>query len=413
MTLRQLICPGALAIGSCLQAPNANANPVTDWNAKAAVLLNAQSPMEQSRSFAILQVAVHDALNAIEPRYAPYAFQGHAPLASPEAAVATAAHDALVAVLPAPSPELGRWYTRALAAIPDGAAKTHGVSIGRDAAERITSRRAGDDVAGALTLPYVAGDKAGDYRATPPDNAVFGAGWGDLTTFVTARGSAFRSAPPPELRGRRYARDYEEVKAIGVRDGSTRTEEQSQIADFWYESSATGWLRIANFSVTERGLDEWESARVLGLVSLALADGFINGFDAKYHYDYWRPITAIRAGDQDENRQTRADADWAPYCATPPVADYPSTHSVLGAAAAAVLTRYFGDQTPFIADSLSLPGVTRSFESFDGAAHENADSRVYCGIHWRSSIEAGLEQGQRIGHYVYEHALRRAHRHPR
>jgi hypothetical protein len=408
----------ALAVGSF--AGVASANEVTDWNAKAALLVNEQSPMEQSRSFAIVQLAVHDALNAIESRFAAYApptaptsptppaSQAPAPDvrgASPEAAVAAAARGALLALVPARSVDIEAWYAQSLAAIADGEAKSRGIAIGGRAAARLLELRASDDVAGALTEPYVAGDAPGDYRATPPFDSVVGAGWGKLATFATPRASAFRPAPPPALDSRRYWRDYEEVKAIGDRESGTRTAEQSQIADFWYESSATGWLRIANIVVDRTNLDEWESARVLALVSMALADGFINGFDAKYHFDYWRPITAIRAGDADGHRLTTGDASWTPYCDTPPVADYPSTHSVLGAAAAAVLARQFGDSTPFVIDSLTLPQVTRSFGSFSEAARENADSRVYCGIHWRTSTHAGLEQGERIGEHVFEHQL--------
>jgi hypothetical protein len=413
-------CGLAVAGGVSLAVGLARANEVTDWNAKAALLVNEQSPMEQSRSLAIVQLAIHDALNAIEPRYAAYApptsaneavAQGsraahvHVAGASAAAAVASAARDTLRVVVPARSADIEAWYAQSLAGIPDGVAEDRGVEVGSQAAARLLRLREDDDVVGALTEPYVAGDQPGDYRATPPFDSVVGAGWGKLATFATPRASAFRPPPPPALDSRRYVRDYEEVKALGVRDGSTRTPEQSEIADFWYESSVTGWLRIANVVVERADLDEWEAARALALVSMALADGFINGFDAKYHFDHWRPITAIRAGDEDGNRRTAGDPSWTPYCDTPPVADYPSTHSVLGAAAAAVLAREFGDQTPFVIDSQSLPGVLRRFTSFSEAARENAASRVYCGIHWRTSTHAGLEQGERIGEHVFEHQL--------
>jgi hypothetical protein len=319
--------------------------------------------------------------------------------------VASAAHDALVALVPARSAEVDAWYAQQLGAIADCSAKTRGVEVGRRAAERITALRSSDDVAAALSEPYVDGTEPGAYRATPPDNVVYGAGWGKLPTFVTADSSAFRPPPPLPPESPAYARDFEEIRRIGVKEGSTRTADQSTVADFWYESSSTGWMRIANAAVRAHDLDLWQSARVLGLVGLAIADGFINGFDAKYHYDYWRPITAIRAADSDNNPATEVDPGWTPYCATPPVADYPSTHSLLGAAAAAVLRHVFDDDVPFTADSLSLPGVTRQFESFSQAARENAESRVYCGIHWRSSIESGLAQGFRVGQDVVEHAL--------
>jgi hypothetical protein len=393
------------ALAASLASTNAHANPVTDANTQAAALVNAQSPMEQTRSLAMVQLAVHDALNAIEPRYAAYAFESDVEGASPPAAVAAASHGVLVALLPTQVQQIDAGYARALASITEGDAKVRGVQLGALAAARQVELRSGDDIAAALGEAYIPGNAPGDYRATPPYDVVFGAGWGKLATFATPRASAFRPAPPPQLDSRRYSRDYEEVNTLGLATSDTRTPEQTEIADFWYESSATGWLRITNTLAQQKGLDDWESARLLALVSLALADGFINGFDAKYHYDYWRPITAIRAGDTDGNGSTQGDLGWTPYCETPPVADYPSTHSVLGAAAAAVLSRQFGDATAFTSDSLTLPGVTRQFASFSQAARENADSRVYCGIHWRSSTRAGLEQGRRIGELVFEEQL--------
>lgn len=393
------------ALGLCMRAAPARANIVTEWNTRAAAVVNEQNPMDQSRSFAIVQIAVHDALNGVEPRYAPYAYQGYEPEACAEAAIATAAHDALLAVAPSHGSDLDAWYQEALAAIPEGTTKAAGIELGRAAAERIVTLRATDDLEGALLEPYEPGTEPGDYQPTPPDNAVFGAAWGKLPTFAAPRSSAFRPPPPPAVSSKRYLRDYEEIKSIGVQNSDSRTPEQSEIADFWYESATTGWIRIANSVVAEQGLDLWESARVLGLVSISLVDGFITGFDAKYHYAFWRPITGIRAGEDDGNPWTQGDPEWTPYCATPPVADYPSTHALLGAAAAAVLARYFGDKTPFTATSLTLPGVERSFDSFTRAARENADSRVYCGIHWRSSVEAGLRQGRRLGRYVFGHEL--------
>jgi len=385
-------------------ARGASANEVLDWNTTAATLFNlSQNPLEQSRSFAMVQIAVHDALNAIEPRYSAYAYHAEAPAVSPEAAVASAAHDVLLALLPGSAPDLGVAYAAALGDVAEGEGKTRGIALGRAAAARVLELRSADDVAGALERAYVPGPEPGDYQITPPFDFVLGAGWGDLEPFAVPVASAFRPRPPAELTSRRYTVDFAEVKRVGERESPTRTAEQSEIATFWYESSATGWQRIANAVARAHGLDLWESARVLGLVSLAQADGFINGFNAKYYYEYWRPITAIRAADTDGNPRTQIDPEWTPFCDTPPVADYPSTHSVLGAAAAEVLARYFGDATPFGTDSLSLAGVVRTFPGFRAAARENADSRVYCGIHWRHSTDAGVLQGQQIGRYTFEH----------
>ncbi|HLV67176.1 MAG TPA: vanadium-dependent haloperoxidase [Polyangiaceae bacterium] len=409
---RKRVHLSALGFGlvAALATSVAEANVVTDWSTRTGTVVNGQIDMEQTRSFAMVQIAIHDALNAIERRYEPYAYHGWAPKASPEAAVATAARDVLVAVVNPPNPAVDTWYEEALAAIPNGHAKRRGIDVGREAAKRIKALRAKDDLQGALTKPYEPGNEPGDYRVVPPFDVVVGAGWGELAPFVVPRATDFRPAPPFPLWSRQYTVEYQEVQAIGSKESTLRTPEQSQIADFWYESSATGWMRIANGVAKERDLNLWDSARALGLVSLALADGFINGFDAKYHYNYWRPFTAIREGDEDGNFRTKGDPNWTPYCDTPPVPDYPSTHSLLGAAAAEVLARVFGDKTSFTADSLSLPGVTRSYASFTQAAEENAASRVYCGIHWRHATKAGVKQGRQIGRYVVKHALRPKHR---
>jgi len=184
-----------------------------------------------------------------------------------------------------------------------------------------------------------------------------------------------------------YTADYNEEKSIGDVNSTTRTAEQSEIARFWYEASPFGWNRIARNVLAKQSLDLWQSARLFALLNFAMADGFIAGFEAKYFYNFWRPVTAIRAGGTDDNPDTVADPAWLPFLVTPNIPDYPSTHSVLGAAAAEVLACFCG------ADAISFatmsgapnPGITRSFTSFSQAAQENANSRVYAGIHFRSA----------------------------
>jgi hypothetical protein len=216
---------------------------------------------------------------------------------------------------------------------------------------------------------------------------------------VLASASQFRPAPPLDPKSARARTEIDEVRVIGGEKSSARTAEQSEISRYWYESSPQGWNRIARGVAVDHGLDEWDSARLLALVNFAMADGFIGGFEAKYHYKYWRPATAIRAN---------GDAGWLPDLWTPPVPDYPSTHTVLGAAAAAVLARYFG--TDFVSFSMTsgtpYAGITRKFWSFSEAARENGASRILAGIHFTAAVNAGYEQGDRIGAWTYEHALR-------
>jgi len=198
-------------------------------------------------------------------------------------------------------------------------------------------------------------------------------------------------------------------------NSTTRTTEQSQIAMFWYEGSPNGWNRITRNVSAQQGLDLWQNARLFGLINFAMADGFIAGFDAKYAYNFWRPVTAIRAGDTDGNDQTLADPTWSSFLVTPNIPDYPSTHSVLGAAAAEVLARFFDEDDDEIAFTTTsgnpFPGITRSFTSFSQAAQENADSRVFAGIHFRRTCTDGLRQGRKVGRFAFKHYLKSIKRH--
>jgi len=251
-------------------------------------------------------------------------------------------------------------------------------------------------------IAWPAGRKPGEYRPTPPEftPAAF-AHWGGLRPFVMTSSAQFRPAPPPAPGSERAFADLAEVRAIGAVGAAARNAEQSEIARYWYEDSTKGWNRIASEVAAARGLDEWESARLLALVNFAMADGFIGGFEAKYHYNYWRPASAIRDS---------GEPGWLSELWTPPVPDYPSTHTVLGAAAATVLARFFG--TDFVSFPMTsgapYPGITRRFWSFSEAAQENGASRVLAGIHFSSAVRAGYEQGERIGEWTWRRALRPA-----
>jgi hypothetical protein len=382
----------------------------------------------------VIQVAVHDALNAIDRRFEPYAFYGEVdPEASSDAAVATAAHDALVGVIavgPLPFPGFGSpdqqaaavafvdaAYAADLEMIPEGEAKTRGIAVGQAAAAAILAERRED---GATTLvPYTPGTEPGQWQPTPnPLPADPPApmdhlpaqlpGWGQVIPFVLLSSNQFQPDDPPALTSKRYARDYHEVQELGVKVSEVRTDDQERIARFWYGSSPVGWSQIARTVAADRGLDAWEQARLLALVNLAMADGVIAGFDTKYRVNWWRPITAIRAGETDGNEATVADPTWESLLNTPPHPDYVSTHAVQGGAASAVLRRFFGtDQVDFTAISgVPFAGLTRTFTRFSAAAQENADSRVYAGVHFRSATTNGLKLGRQIGRFIFRHALR-------
>ncbi len=412
---------------------------VSNWNSFAvqAILTAGQGAVPESRTLAIVQVAIHDALNAIDSRYERYAFTGDAQAgASVDAAIAAAARDALVgaiAVGALPFPGFGTpanqalavaqidaEYAATLAGIPDGPSKSDGIAIGQAAAAAIVALRSTDHATTLVT--YTPGTGPGSWQPTPnpvpfdppaaADNLPAALpGWGQVTPFVLRRSNQFEPNGPPHLSTKRYARDYNEVKAIGEKNSAIRTAEQTSIARFWYEPSPAGWSRIARVVAQSHCLDSWDTARLLALVNLAMADGFIAGFETKYRLNFWRPVTAIRAGDTDGNDATVADPTWSTLLNTPNVPDYTSTHSVLGGAASKVLRRFFhDDDVPFtVTSGVPFAGLTRSFTSFSQAATENGESRIYAGIHFRSAVEDGIAQGKKIGGFAFTHALKPLH----
>jgi hypothetical protein len=413
---------------SLASAVTASADMVTRWNANAgkaavaACISPGQDPLHESRLYAMMHIAVHDALNAISRRSRPYAFDVDPEAGpSPEAATAAAARDVLAAgigELPFP-PEcvaaglasVESDYAAALAAIADGAAKTQGIALGRAAAAAILSLRAGDGSDTPLVVTdFDQGTEPGEYRFTPGFDFVFAPGWGNVTPFVLAHSSQFRPAPPYRIKSDRYAEDFLEVKSLGgdgVTTPSARTPEQTEIALFWLESSPLAWNRIARSVSAAQGLDPWENARLFGLLNMALADGYVSSWDTKFHYRFWRPVTAIHMADTDGNPLTAGDPSWTPLQLTYPMPDYDSAHAVQGGAAAEVLARFFGtDDIAFTQCSLTLPPgstcsdpapVLRSYPGFSAAAAENGASRVYVGIHFRHASEKGVQHGRKIG----------------
>jgi len=384
-----------------LIAPQLRAGEVVRWNRLAtdAAVAEQTDPLTESRVFAITHAAMHDALNAIDRRYEPYR-EGvaAAPGALPEAAVAAAAHAALIELMPARKADFDLQFAETLAQIKDKRAAAAGMRVGRQAAARLLALRRDDGASRPVAHP--AGTKAGEYRPTPPDftPALF-AHWGKVQPFVLKSSSQFRPAAPLAPTSARARAEIEEVRAIGGKTSALRSAEQSGISRYWYESSPQGWNRITREVEASRGLDEWQSARLFALVNLAMAEGYIGGFEAKYHFNYWRPATAIREG---------GDASWLPDLDTPPVPDYPSTHTVLGAAAAAVLARFFDTDMVSFSMTSGAPyaGITRRFWSFSEAAQENGASRILAGIHFATAVRAGYVQGDLIGAWTYDRALR-------
>ena len=386
------------------------ADEVTKWNLVAtnAALAAGQSPPLQTRTYAIVHVAIHDALNAIDRRNGPYALEMRATQgASTTAAIAAAARDTLITLVPSQGEAIEKTYTEALAEVSDEGAKASGVAVGKAAAALILNRRNADGA--NTTVEWSPGYGPGQYRTTPPANAMpILPHWGKVVPFALRNSWQFRVDPPPDLYSDNYAGEVNEVKLIGGVSSPLRTEEQSEIARHWYEASGQAWNRIARAVSEQQRLDVWENGRLFALVNIALADGYIGNFESKYVYNFWRPITAIRDGDIDGNLETVGDLEWNSFLVNPAIPEWPSGHATVGAAAAEVMARFFGtDSISFrVTSGVPYAGTTRQYNSFSQAALENASSRVLAGIHFRASCVAGLWQGQRIGDYVYHNILR-------
>jgi hypothetical protein len=398
--MKLLLAHWLVAAAAAAPVQAAGENEVLHWNriVTDALAAGQTDPLTESRVLAIVQVAVHDALNATQTRFATYAVSSAAARgASADAAIAVAAHDALLALKPTAKSTLDEELARSLQTISEGAAKSRGVELGRQIAAATVAARAHDGSDRKVEL--AAGTKPGEYRPTPPDlTPAWMAHWPSVTPFVLHSCDQFRPSAPPTVDGALARRDVEQVRAIGGQVSTARNDEQSEIARFWYENSPQGWNRIARKVAEQRQIGPWESARLLALVNLAMADGFIASFDAKYHYNYWRPVTAIRAAGASE---------WLSQLPTPPIPDYPSAHTVLGAAAATVMARLFdNDYVAFETTSgAPYPGLTRKFWSFSEAAQENGASRVLAGIHYPTAVKVGYELGESIGAWVVEHSL--------
>jgi hypothetical protein len=427
------------------QTRAAGGDAVTVWNANAGVaatqacIAPLDNPFHESRLYAMMHVAIHDALNAIDRRSRPYTFDTPAvPGASPEAAVAAAARAVLVPLLGQLPRELVSQgcsdagvasveaaYTAALAALPDAPATAQGMAVGQ-AAAAVLALRAADGAGGPfLNAGCPQATQPGQYQCTPGFRFIAFEAWAKVTPFVLQDSAQFRPGPPYALTEKTYTADFadfNEVKALGG-DGSTtpsaRTADQTAIALFWWESSPLKWSRIARAVSVTRGLTLWENARLFGLLNLALAEGYIAMADAKNHYHYWRPVTAIQTGETDGNPDTTGDPAWTPLRPTPPDQDYASGHAIEGGAAAEVLQQFFGtDQISFQDCGVTLPAgstcsdpspVLRSYTSFSQAAVENAYSRILIGFHFRKAVEAGTAYGRNIGERAVHLYLRPMH----
>jgi hypothetical protein len=388
-------------------------DPVLTWNALLldAIRTDNSPPTLASRNLAILHVAIYDAVNSIERTHQPYRHQ-LAPNgeASTEAAATGAAHAVLVTLYPHLRAPFDAEYQRHLTSFAPSAMLTNGLQLGRLVGLLTVDSRSDD---GANTqVTYIPSEEPGQWRRTPPFfRPPLDPHWRYVEPFCLADIEPFVPPGSPALESAAYAEDLNQVKVLGARTNSIRTAEQSEIAVFWLDFSYTAtppghWQEIAATISVNQSNTLAQNARLFVLLSLAQADAGIVTWEAKYRYNFWRPVTAIQRADEDGNPATDADLAWTSFLASPPFPEYTSGHSTFSQASAVVLAGFYGtDALPFSIGSDSLPGVFRSFESVSACADEVGLSRVYGGIHFMSANRDGKEAGGRIGAYVFNNFL--------
>ena len=320
-----------------------------------------------------------------------------------DAAAAQAGHDALVALYPTMKAALDQQLASELAAIPNGAGKQQGIQVGQAVAARLIAMRANDGSA-ATPPPFVPGNQPGNYQLTPPKfPAPLFTNWGNVTPFVLNNGAQFLPAPPPALTSQAYAQALNEVKSLGQNTSTTRTADQTVIAKFWAGPIWNTWNEIAENAALAHHTNLETTARLFASLNLSFADSTISFYNAKYHYQLWRPITAIREANTDGNPATVADPTWTPLNATQADPSYPGAHSAISAAGASVLSSFFGNQDQIRVTSDVLPGAVRTFTSYNDVATEAGLSRIFAGVHTRIDHEAGLKLGHAVAQVVLPH----------
>ena len=410
LTLLLTFSVASTATSARAATPSSPAAVIT-WNAiaqRAAITVARQAQTQSMIYISFAQAAVYDAVVAIEGGYQPYQVRlAHLPEASVDAAVATAAHHVLAHYFPAQQAALDADYATALAAIPDGLVKDTGIDVGRAAAAGMIALRRGDGLEADIgfTMPPAAPGvwqlPAGQTPQTP---------WvSRLRPFMLARPDQFRPGPPPKLTSRTWARDFHEVKTLGRSDSPTSTAEQTDIARFWSTNAIVQYNTAFAQLTQARGLNAAQSARLFAMGNLVGADALIACFDAKYHYLFWRPQFAIPQGDSDPNPDTIGDPSWTPLLATPNHPEYPAAHGCLTAAEAEVFATFFDTrriEVGLTSTVANLTHATHHYQRTGDLVQEMVNARVWGGIHYRQSVEAGVDVGQNVARWTLKRFFR-------
>ncbi len=356
------------------------------------------------RELAMVHIAMHDAANAVKAKFETYAIGVTDTGADPALAAAAAAHDVLVALRPGRAAQVDGFLATDLALVTNPTVRQKSLDIGAAAAEAIIDARASDGFFNAVPYTF---DPAtpGKYQPVPPaGTAVVGAHFGSVTPFAMSSGSQFRPGGPPPLTSLTWTTAYAEVELLGENDSLVRLPDQTHAAQFWFENVQFGWNRIARGIATSKEKGLWNTARAFAPMNIGIMDGLIGTFDAKYHYEFWRPYTAIRGPVDDGNLVTLPDPTWLPLGNTPPHPEYPSAHAWLAQAAAIPLQKIYGNSS-FTATSTTVAG-SRHYNSFNHAVVESSDSRIWGGFHFRFSCTDALAKGNALGNFIYNNVLR-------
>jgi hypothetical protein len=392
-----------------------SADTVTQWNQNAATALYitaAQPPNVSVQHMAMVQGAVYDAVNAIDGTREGYLLTSRVatPTDSKDAAAATAAYRTLLNIVPTQQPGLQPLYEATLAGIPDGSAKTRGIAVGEAAAAAMIAARTADGRFGPFRFPEVF--LPGKWRVPLPGGANDPNAWvKDVKPFLIEEASQFRSSGPYELTSRKYAREFDEVKTLGTASvPNARTADQTHAALYWAENPPRTWNRIFNTLSTTQGVSLVDNARLFAELYLTAADTFIAVWDEKAHYNFWRPLTAIRAAHTDGNPRTERDENWLPLVANPPYPEHPSGHLGLSGSIGKTLQQFFHTDKLAWTDT-NVAGRTRSFTRVSDAVAEIVDARVWSGIHFRNADEASVVISRKIARYRDKHYFNRIHQH--
>jgi hypothetical protein len=396
-------------------------NVVTQWNdiaitqARASTEPGASSSGATSLYVAYVELAVYNSIVGIKGKYEPYKFSVPAqPDASPDAAAVEAAYRMLLHLLPDRASTLTAAYNLSMAAIADGPAKIDGQSVGLFSANTLIALRAGDGLGVPWPYTYPSTPVAGVYIPTPGVTSLVTPWAGQMTPFTFSNPAQFLpDEPPPPLNSRQWAEDYNEVRLLGAVNSTVRTPAQTEIGRFWTDHTTAQYGHMLQLLIMQENMDLLDSSRLMAMSFTSLADAYIGCFNAKYHFSFWRPVTAIRNGDIDENELTVADPEWTPLGVTPGHPEYPAAHACLTGSLANTLEQYFGTPHVHLAVTSAVTNTTHYFQNVHELEREVEGARIYAGFHYHHSLVQGFLLGHKVSDNVTDRYFAPVKKHDR